>query len=179
MTKFMKTLAVSTACACSLLSATATAQTAPAAPTAPSYTAEQEQRFQAFQVNLQSKNLSQDYNAIVDCAGYIGYTYALMKAAKAPEQNVQNAKNAADSFIMSAMLVGMLHDPQNTTPETVQAVVKSNAETYSSVYPGEALFKDASSLAKFKTCTSYSKVNNAMFTLARQAMQQQQQAQPQ
>lgn len=176
MTKFVKTLAVCAVSACSLLGVSAAAQTA---PTAPSYSAEQEQRFQTFQTNLQNKNLSQDYNAIVDCAGYLAYTYGIMRAANAPEQNLKNAKNVTDSFIMASMLVGIIHDPQTATPETVQALIKSNAETYSAVYPGEAVFKDASSMAKFKTCTSYAKVNNAMMMLAQQSMAQQQQQAPQ
>jgi len=180
MTKLMKTLAISTACLCSAMSFTATAQTAPAAPAAaPSFSPEQEQRFTTFQANLQNKNLSQDYNRIVDCAGYAVYTHGLMKAMGAPAEATQNAQNFADSFIMTAMLVGMLNDPQNTTPESVQAVVKSNIETYKAVYPGDAVFKDASSQEKFKTCASYGKVNLAMITLARQAMAQQQQPAPQ
>ncbi len=179
MTKFVKTFAVCAVSACSLLGVSAAAQTAPATPAAPSYSPEQEQRFQTFQTNLQNKNLSQDYNAIVDCAGYLAYTFGIMRAANAPEQNLKNAKNVTDSFIMSSMLVGMVHDPQNAKPEAVQALVKSKAETYSAVYPGEAVFKDASSMAKFQTCTSYAKVNNAMMALAQQAMAQQQQQAPQ
>ena len=180
MTKFMKTLAVATACAGSLLCVSATAQTAPPAAAPQSYTPAQEQRFQTFQTNIQNKTLSQDYNAIVDCAGYAAYIHGMMKAAKAPEQATKNSGMFAQSFIMSSILVGMLNDPQNTTPESVQAVIKSNAQTYSAVYPGDAVFKDDSSKAKFETCTSYGKVNYALLSLARQAMaQQQQQATPQ
>lgn len=164
MTKFFKTLAVSTA----VLAATAGIATA---QDASDYTPEQVSRLQSFQADLQANNLSGAYNDMVDCGGYFEHLAETLPAIGGEAELGQVAKTMGQQFQISGMLTGTLLDADTYGVEAVQASINSKKSTYAALYPGEQIYTEAS-VTKMKYCGSYKAVNDTLFEFAKQMMEE-------
>ncbi|WP_017931536.1 hypothetical protein [Robiginitomaculum antarcticum] len=167
MTKFFNTLALSAV----LLTGVAGVAVAQEAS---KYTPEQLARAQTFQADIKTKNLSNSYNDLVDCSGYLDHFSEALPQDGDAGQQAKIIQSIGRQFQISSMITGSLLDSETYGSDTVTQSVASKKSVYAAMYPGEQILAPAS-LEKMKYCESYGAVNDMLFAAAQKMLAEQSQ----